>query len=92
LTTYSVAEFYDMEETRMADKSIRTKGNAAGAYFVDTTCIACSVCVSEAPDTFSMSSDGSFAFVIKQPASDEEKTDAERALDACPANAIGNDG
>jgi ferredoxin len=76
----------------MADKNIRTKGNVAGAYYVDGTCIACSVCTSEAPDLFSMSSDGSFAFVIKQPATDAEKIDAERALDACPANAIGNDG
>jgi ferredoxin len=81
-----------VEEICMADKNIKTEGNAAGAYYVDTTCIACGVCTSEAPDLFSMSSDGSFAFVVKQPSSEAEKADAERALDACPANAIGNDG
>lgn len=39
-----------------------------------------------------MNDDDSNAFVYKQPENDEEKAACEEALEACPVNAIGNDG
>lgn len=39
-----------------------------------------------------MNDDDSNAFVYKQPENDEEKQASEEALEACPVDAIGNDG
>lgn len=44
------------------------------------------------PENFKMNDDDSNAFVYKQPENDEEKAACEEALEACPVNAIGNDG
>jgi len=48
--------------------------------------------VDTAPENFKMNDDDSNAYVYKQPESDEERELCEEALDACPVNAIGNDG
>lgn len=44
------------------------------------------------PENFKMNDDDSNAFVYKQSETDEEKAACEEALEACPVNAIGNDG
>jgi ferredoxin len=76
----------------MADKKSKTNGNADGKYYVDVGCIACGVCVGEAPLNFSLDDSVSYAFVKKQPENDNEKNASEDALNACPVEAIGNDG
>jgi ferredoxin len=76
----------------MADKSNKTNGNAQGKYYVDANCIACGVCADEAPDNFTMDDSNSYAFVKKQPENESEKISCEGAVNACPVNAIGNDG
>ncbi len=76
----------------MADKENKVAENVSGAYYVDEQCIACEVCVNEAPDNFKMSDDGAYAFVFKQPESDEEKEACQAALASCPVDAIGDDG
>ena len=76
----------------MADKNNKVEGNAPGAYYVDTNCTACGICIDEAPDHFDMSDDGGSALVIKQPSTDDEKANCENALEACPSEAIGNNG
>jgi ferredoxin len=48
--------------------------------------------VDTSPENFKMNDDDSNAFVYKQPETDEEKAACEEALEACPVNAIGNDG
>jgi ferredoxin len=48
--------------------------------------------VDTAPENFKMNEDDSNAYVYKQPENDEEIELCEEALDACPVNAIGNDG
>lgn len=75
----------------MADKTSRTPGQAAGAWYVDTSCIGCSLCASTAPDTFSMNEDGSLALVAAQPGTAADGALAEQALAECPVGAIGND-
>ncbi|HMA99352.1 MAG TPA: ferredoxin [Spirochaetota bacterium] len=74
----------------MADKENKTDGNAAGAWYVDTECTACGVCEDEAPENFKMGDEA--ACVYKQPENDEEKEACAEAKDACPADAIGDDG
>ena len=74
----------------MADKSAKLDENVPGSYYVDDQCIACDACVIEAPNFFKMNDD--YAFVYKQPESDSEKAECEAALEACPVEAIGNDG
>ena len=76
----------------MADVNDKYSDNVDGSYYVDEQCIACGVCPNEAPDNFEMSDDGSHAYVYKQPEADDEKSASEDALQACPVDAIGNDG
>ncbi len=75
----------------MADKTSRAAGNVPGAWFVDSSCIGCSLCAGTAPEIFVMSDDGSTAFVAAQPEGSEALSLAAQALSDCPVNAIGND-
>jgi len=75
----------------MADKSAKNPGNVPGNWYVDSSCIGCSLCSGTAPDIFSMSSDGSTAFVTRQPADGAETELAAQVLSDCPVGAIGND-
>ncbi len=74
----------------MADPRRRARDNAAGPWFVDTTCIACDACRQCAPALFADLADGSSA-VMRQPASDDELRGATLAMLACPVGAIGHD-
>lgn len=74
----------------MADKTNKVPGSAAGAYYVDESCIGCGLCVSTAPDVFEMNSDDK-AFVKKQPTPDE-LDGVKTSLESCPVSAIGEDG
>lgn len=71
----------------MADIRKSVKGNAAGEFFVDTTCIDCDTCRQLAPATFG--DDGEHAFVRAQPVDATERRAALRALVACPTGSIG---
>jgi ferredoxin len=74
----------------MADKSNKVPENVAGAYYVDSECIGCGLCVSTAPAVFEMNSDDK-AYVKKQP-SPEDMDGVRSSMDACPVTAIGDDG
>jgi glyoxylase-like metal-dependent hydrolase (beta-lactamase superfamily II)/ferredoxin len=74
----------------MADPKRRDAHNVAGAWFVDTTCIACDACRQCAPTVFREHADGTSS-VARQPANDDEKTAAARAMLACPVGAIGKE-
>ncbi|HUE02525.1 MAG TPA: MBL fold metallo-hydrolase [Bryobacteraceae bacterium] len=71
----------------MADPSHRLRENAAGPFFVDSTCIDCDTCRQIAPATFGET--GDYAFVKLQPQSAEEQRAAYRALVGCPTASIG---
>lgn len=76
----------------MADKSSKFDQNANGAFYVDDQCIACDACVMEAPRFFAMNDDEGHAYVKLQPQTEEEKKECMEALEACPVEAIGQDG
>ncbi len=76
----------------MADKNDKLPENAPGKFFVDSTCIDCDACRATAPDNFARSEENGYSYVSKQPANDEELQLCKDALEACPVEAIGDDG
>lgn len=74
----------------------KTKGNKPGPYYVDTECIACDACVLVAEQHFKIHEDEqdgeAFAFVCQQPQNQKEKELCQEAMEACPVEAIHNDG
>jgi glyoxylase-like metal-dependent hydrolase (beta-lactamase superfamily II)/ferredoxin len=74
----------------MADPKKRLPANAAGAFYVDSTCINCDTCRQLAPQVFDDS--GPYSFVRHQPDGPEQVRQAARALLACPTHSIGQAG
>jgi len=71
----------------MATITKRLASNAAGDFFVDSTCIDCGTCRQVAPQTFAAGSNASY--VWRQPTSAADQHRAKMALVACPVAAIG---
>lgn len=76
----------------MADKSSKWEQNIDGKFYVDDQCIACDACVVEAPRFFEMNDEDGHAFVKAQPQNEKDLQECMEALEACPVEAIGNDG
>ena len=76
----------------MADKKNKYPENIAGAYYVDKECINCDACILVAENHFKNNEDSSYTYVYRQPNNEEEKLLCEEAMEACPVEAIGNDG
>lgn len=76
----------------MAEVSERWEDNAPGAWYVDKSCILCSLCVDLAPNNFKESEQGDHDVVYKQPETEEELAQCKEAMEQCPVEAIGNDG
>lgn len=66
--------------------------NAAGRFYVDRQCIDCDVCRDTSPANFARNDENGYSFVIRQPATVEEFDLCAEAMDACPVEAIGDDG
>lgn len=71
----------------MAKPSQKVKENIEGNYFVDSTCIDCGACRRFSPSVFGET--GDYSFVYRQPKTDREEMEAQRALLACPTASIG---
>lgn len=78
-------------ERTMADKENKNPSNAAGKFYVDSQCIGCAFCASNAEGFFALGDDGC-AYVKQQPASAEDIALCEEAKSSCPVEAIGDDG
>jgi ferredoxin len=76
----------------MAEIKNRLSENAAGNFFVDSQCIDCDVCRDTAPANFRRNDDNGYSYVYKQPETPEELELCKEAFDACPVEAIGDDG
>ena len=76
----------------MADKTKKWEDNVKGKFYVDEECIDCDACRSEAPDHFTRNDENGFSYVHKQPTTEEEQERCQSALEACPVEAIGEDG
>lgn len=66
--------------------------NVPGKFYVDMQCIDCDVCRDTAPDNFARSDENGYSYLSKQPENEEEFNLSVEALEACPVEAIGNDG
>lgn len=76
----------------MASIADKYPDNATGMYYVDNQCIDCDVCRDTAPSNFTRNDDGGYSYVYKQPDTDEEFEQCKEAMEACPVEAIGDDG
>ncbi len=76
----------------MADPTVKVEGSVDGKYYVDTNCIDCDVCRETAPANFAGNEDEGFSYVCKQPENEEEEALCQEAMEACPVEAIGDDG
>ncbi|MEA2489177.1 MAG: hypothetical protein QOH21_969 [Acidobacteriota bacterium] len=72
----------------MASLALRIPANAAGDFFVDSTCIDCDACRQIAPAVFH--DVGEQSAVHHQPATEAELLAAQKALIACPTASIGS--
>lgn len=76
----------------MANATDKVADSVTGKFYVDSQCIDCNLCRETAPKNFKQNEDAGYSFVYKQPESPEEETQCQEAKDACPVEAIGNDG
>lgn len=76
----------------MADKKSKQPLNTPGAWYVDTTCTMCRMCLEEAPSLLKTTDDETATYFAKQPQGDAENDAAQRSMEVCPTLAIGNDG
>ena len=76
----------------MANKADKWPPNVPGKFYVDQQCIDCDLCRETAPACFTRNDEGGYSFVTKQPATDEELAQCKEAMEACPVEAIGEDG
>lgn len=76
----------------MAEREDKLTDNVSGRFYVDSQCIDCDVCRDMAPANFKQNRDNGYSFVYKQPASNDERKLCEEAMNACPVEAIGDDG
>ena len=59
---------------------------------MDRQCIDCDVCRDIARDNFTRETRKGYSFVYKQPENEEEESLCREAMEACPVEAIGDDG
>ena len=81
-----------MDPVPMANRHDKNAGNAAGAFYVDSSCIDCDLCRENAPSIFRRNEEIGFSIVFQQPVTPEEIAEATAAMDGCPTESIGNDG
>ncbi|MFP4352259.1 MAG: ferredoxin [Puniceicoccaceae bacterium] len=73
----------------MAEITDKLPDNVPGKFFVDSECIDCDLCRETAPENFARNDDEGYSYVAKQPENEEEFSQCEEAMEACPVNAIG---
>lgn len=76
----------------MAEIKDKLSDNIVGKFYVDRQCIDCDVCRDTSPDNFRRNDENGYSYVYKQPQTGEEAALCEEARDACPVEAIGDDG
>lgn len=76
----------------MAEIQNKLPENVSGKFYVDHNCIDCDVCRDTSPNNFTRNDENGYSFVYKQPETPEELQLCKEARDACPVEAIGDDG
>lgn len=77
---------------KMAELRDKLPENRPGRFYVDRQCIDCDVCRDTAPANFARNDDDGYSYVKKQPENQQEYDLCLEAFDACPVEAIGDDG
>jgi len=82
----------------MANKEAKHRMNVVGPFYCTGPddpygegCTACQICYAAAPDFFASDEDG-YAYVSRQPESEEDRAICLEQMDACPSLSIGDDG
>jgi ferredoxin len=75
----------------MATLADRLSLNVAGRFFVDSSCIDCDQCRTEAPEFFGRDGDNGTSFVQRQPVTAEEIELVKQAAANCATNSIGDE-
>lgn len=75
----------------MATINERLPQSVPGRFYVDSSCIDCDKCRSEAPEFFGRDDEIGMSVVYRQPVTPAEIKLAEEAME-CPTDSIGNDG
>ena len=75
----------------MACLSDRLSTNVAGRFFVDSSCIDCDQCRTEAPEFFARDGDNGTSYVLKQPVTAEEIAQVEEVAANCATGSIGDE-
>jgi len=76
----------------MAELKDKLPDNVPGKFYVDRECIDCDVCRDTSPANFRRNDENGYSYVYKQPETSEELALCKEAFDACPVEAIGDDG
>jgi ferredoxin len=62
--------------------------NAEGKFWIDQeVCVACCVCIGEAPENIKFDDDAGKSYVVKQPENDAELAAVREAVTLCPVEA-----
>lgn len=75
----------------MANKNEIWADNVPGKWYVDQSCIICSLCSELAPNNFVEAKSGDHDIVYKQPENETEEAQCKEAMEQCPVESIGND-
>ena len=75
----------------MASISDRLPLNVAGRFFVDSSCIDCDQCRTEAPDFFARDTENGTSYVQRQPVTAEEIELVQSAAANCATGSIGDE-
>ena len=70
----------------------RLPDNVTGKFYVDRMCIDCDVCRDISPANFARNDENGYSYVRKQPSDETELALCLEAFNACPVEAIGDDG
>ena len=76
----------------MADLRDKLPDNRPGKFYVDRECIDCDVCRDTSPANFARNDENGYSYVRKQPENEAELELCLEAFNACPVEAIGDDG
>lgn len=76
----------------MPNPNAKLSENEPGPYYVDSSCIDCDVCRDIARANFTREPKKAYSVVYKQPANASEEALCREAMEACPVEAIGNEG
>jgi ferredoxin len=75
----------------MASLADRLALNVAGRFFVDSSCIDCDQCRTEAPEFFGRDAENGTSYVLRQPVTPEEIGQVQQAANNCATNSIGDE-